>query len=249
MERDATPSALDPFESLVDDYLRRLRRGEGPDPADYAAPYPEHAARIVELFPALALIEGLKPTSDDHTGPVDDPRPAVAGRREGLETLGDYVILRELGRGGMGIVYEAEHESLKSRVALKVMHMRFRADRSYLRRFQTEAALGGEAASHEHRAASSTTASRTASATTRCSIIAGVGLDRVLEDVRRLRVPTGTDATVNLDAAGLDGQTEALDGAVSAVALGLVSGRFARGRNRPRPARRRPRGSTPWPPG
>ena len=39
----------------------------------------------------------------------------------------------------MGIVYEAEHESLKSRVALKVMHPRFRADRAYVRRFQTEA--------------------------------------------------------------------------------------------------------------
>jgi serine/threonine protein kinase len=39
----------------------------------------------------------------------------------------------------MGIVYEAEHQSLKSRVALKVMHNRFRGDRSYLRRFRTEA--------------------------------------------------------------------------------------------------------------
>ena len=39
----------------------------------------------------------------------------------------------------MGVVYEAEHESLKSRVALKVMHPRFRADEKYLRRFHVEA--------------------------------------------------------------------------------------------------------------
>ena len=39
----------------------------------------------------------------------------------------------------MGVVYEAEHESLKSRVALKVVHPRFRADPKYLRRFHAEA--------------------------------------------------------------------------------------------------------------
>ena len=56
-----------------------------------------------------------------------------------MASLGDYHLLRELGHGGMGIVYEAEHESLQSRVALKVMHGRFRTERGYLRRFRTEA--------------------------------------------------------------------------------------------------------------
>jgi serine/threonine protein kinase len=39
----------------------------------------------------------------------------------------------------MGVVYEAEHGSLKNRVALKVMHARFRDDRTYVRRFRIEA--------------------------------------------------------------------------------------------------------------
>ena len=55
------------------------------------------------------------------------------------ERLGDYRILRCIGEGGMGVVYEAERESLHSRVALKVMHPRFRASAGYLRRFHNEA--------------------------------------------------------------------------------------------------------------
>ncbi len=127
---------------LAEEYLERRRRGERPTAAEYAARYPELAARILELFPALELIEGLKPTPADdgrasRTTRVSASEARPAGRRS--SALGDYTLLRELGRGGMGIVYEAEHESLKSRVALKVMHPRFRADRAYVRRFQTEA--------------------------------------------------------------------------------------------------------------
>jgi eukaryotic-like serine/threonine-protein kinase len=88
-----------------------------------------------------------------------DPRPAQAGpgateawdRATGPaaigdyttnpwpEQLGDYRIIGCIGAGGMGIVYEAVRESLRSRVALKVMHARFRGSAGYLRRFHNEA--------------------------------------------------------------------------------------------------------------
>ena len=61
MSSDACPSQLDPVDGLAEQFVHRLRRGEHPTAAEYAALYPEHAARILELFPALELIERLKP--------------------------------------------------------------------------------------------------------------------------------------------------------------------------------------------
>ena len=68
--------------------------------------------------------------------------PAIEDSSDGLSpdsTLGDFRILRQVGRGGMGIVYEAEQVSLRRRVALKVLPFAAALDPQQLRRFQTEA--------------------------------------------------------------------------------------------------------------
>ena len=121
---------------LAEEFLERHRRGERPAIDEYIERHPEWADEIRDVFAALMMMERFKPTPADLTGSDRTGSVAPAGSPG---RLGDYRILRELGHGGMGIVYEAEHDGLKNRVALKVMHARFRADQTSLRRFQTEA--------------------------------------------------------------------------------------------------------------
>src|SRR5918996_6670172 len=65
---------------------------------------------------------------------ANTPDPDLSGRR-----LGDYQLLRRLGRGGMAEVYLAEQLSLRRQVALKVLKQSLAGDEAYVRRFQNEA--------------------------------------------------------------------------------------------------------------
>jgi serine/threonine protein kinase/WD40 repeat protein len=226
MTSDSIPSQLDPVDELAEQYLRRRRRGEHPTPAEYAARYPEHAARILELFPALELIERLKPTPDDHIGFSGDAGGGVesAGALS-PRRLGDYTLLREIGRGGMGIVYEAEHQSLKNHVALKVMHSRFRADRDYVRRFQTEARSAAKL-HHTSIVPVFDYGEQDGVCYYAMQCIVGVGLERVLDDVRRLRAAANPDTGAGTGGAGQETVIDAGAGPLTSISRGLLTGRF-----------------------
>src|SRR5262245_26373197 len=113
---------------VADEFLRRQEAGERPDVEEYAARHPEAADLIRKVLTSLqaldaSLARGEIASSDD----------AVAG------TLGDYRIVREVGRGGMGVVYEAVQLSLSRRVALKVLPFAATMDPRHLQRFHNEA--------------------------------------------------------------------------------------------------------------
>lgn len=125
----------DPFEVLASDFLERQRRGESPSVDDYARRHPELADEIRDLFPAMLAAEAMKGSTQSLLpggAPFEAPR---------LERLGDFRLLREIGRGGMGIVYEAEQESLGRRVAIKVLPRPALQDVKRLRRFRREARI------------------------------------------------------------------------------------------------------------
>ncbi|MGE3166774.1 MAG: serine/threonine-protein kinase [Planctomycetota bacterium] len=112
---DAASSDHDrhPVEVLAEEFAERLRRGEPAHLEDYCARYPELAPEIRELFPLLVAMERVK--SDTAAAASDLPQELP------FDHIGEYRLLREIGRGGMGIVFEAVQETLDRRVALKIL--------------------------------------------------------------------------------------------------------------------------------
>jgi hypothetical protein len=135
----AEPAAADDkLDQILDSILLRCRRGERPSLAEYEEKHPNLAARLREVYPVLALL-GQEPPQEAHSAARGaSPGSAIAavlpqGR------LGGYRLIREVGRGGMGIVYEAEQGSLGRRVALKVLPFHSHMDPRRIERFRREA--------------------------------------------------------------------------------------------------------------
>ncbi|MGO9470299.1 MAG: protein kinase domain-containing protein, partial [Isosphaeraceae bacterium] len=155
------------------------------------AAHPDLAGEIRLAFPALLMIDELKPASDDATGNFDAASVVVRGTR--LKRLGDFRVLREAGRGGMGVVYEAEQESLGRRVALKVLATHAIADAAQVRRFEREARAAAQL-HHTNIVPVFGVGEQDGLHYYAMQFIPGLGLDNVIEEVKRLRSATPTPA-------------------------------------------------------
>jgi tetratricopeptide (TPR) repeat protein len=137
-DRDVDPDhERDLIDEVAEEFAQRCRRGEQPSVSEYAGRHPEYADQIRAMLPTVALMEQWKrrrrnPRGDEAA--VEDPAGAPA-----LQRLDDLRIVREIGRGGMGIVYEAVQETLGRRVALKVLPRHAFLDPKTLQRFRREA--------------------------------------------------------------------------------------------------------------
>src|SRR5262245_39797722 len=122
--------------------LEAMDAGQPIDRQELLARHPEHAAELAKFL-----------DDQGHVDRLAAPLRAVAqgeglpGQGAGPAQLGDFRIVREVGRGGMGVVYEAEQISLGRRVALKGLPFAATMDPRQLQRFQNEARA---AASLEH---------------------------------------------------------------------------------------------------
>ena len=124
----------DPVEVLCEEFLDRWRNGESPTIEEYALANEALRDDIQTLFSAMLAMENAKDERDN-----DSRTRPVHLKIDRLEQLGDFRIIREIGRGGMAIVYEAEQQSLHRRVALKVFPDQAFENTRQLQRFEREA--------------------------------------------------------------------------------------------------------------
>jgi serine/threonine protein kinase/tetratricopeptide (TPR) repeat protein len=131
-----TPSVAGPDDqrliAALEECLAGIESGLQPDRDLLRARYPDVAPDLLACLDALEFVNRTAP----------QPLPAAVDVVAIAETpgrIGDYRLIRELGRGGMGIVYEAEQVSLARRVALKVLPFAAALEGNQLQRFHNEA--------------------------------------------------------------------------------------------------------------
>jgi hypothetical protein len=202
-----------PVELLADEFLVRCKRGEKPTIKEYCDRHPDLANEIRDVFEALLMVEDLRPGTDEVSGSAGES-VQLGGKR--LQQVGDYRILCEIGRGGMGVVYEAEQQALGRRVALKVLPTTSAGDSSAQLRFQREAKAAarmhhtnivpvfdvGQDGEHLYYA---------------MQLIHGQGLGLVIDDLKRLRAQSTATPGAAADRA-----------AERSIAASLAAGKFER---------------------
>jgi serine/threonine protein kinase len=206
---DSTSDSQGPVELLAEEFLDRRTRGERPTIGEYCERHPQHAEEIREVFEALLMVEDLKPGSSDQSESIGGAGfvPAPNGRR--LERIGGYRVLREIGRGGMGVVYEAEQEALGRRVALKVLPGSSAGDAKARARFEREARAAARM-HHTNIVPVFDVGQGDGQVYYAMQMIHGQGLDLVIEELKGLR-----------DASNAPSPEKS-------IAASLIAGRFAR---------------------
>jgi serine/threonine protein kinase len=129
------PSQVDPrVASALEDYIAQLQGGNRPSRSVFLARYPEIADALAECLAGLELVQSAAADLSS----TEDP-PVSFDVLPPWTRLGDFLILGEIGRGGMGVVYSASQVSLGRRVALKVLPTAAAIDPKQRQRFQVEA--------------------------------------------------------------------------------------------------------------
>src|SRR5712692_6667780 len=173
---------------LADEFAARYRAGERPSLQEYIDRNPELADHIRELFPAMVEIEQA---GEAHQEAVEQAAEPAA---PALQQLGDFRIVREVGKGGMGIVYEAEQVSLGRHVALKVLPKSMLVDAKAKRRFEREAKSAAKL-HHTNIVPVFGVGEQDGMPYYVMQFIQGLGLDEVLEELRKLQLANAKTAT------------------------------------------------------
>lgn len=175
-------SDLDILDQLTEEFAERYRRGERPSVEEYARNYPKLADQIREMMPALVMLEQVNRDIEVEFDPA--AKKNIPGLT--LDQIGDFRIIREIGRGGMGVVYEAEQVSLGRRVALKVLPKPLLSENKFCQRFEREARAAAKL-HHTNIVPIFGVGEQEGLHYFVMQFIEGQGLDQVLDELRQLK--------------------------------------------------------------
>ncbi|HEV3080119.1 MAG TPA: serine/threonine-protein kinase [Gemmataceae bacterium] len=141
------------------EYLEEAQQGRAPERRRLLSRHPEFAAELCEFLSLRdeigrlaaplreASLSAASPEENPSSGPAETQKAALSppdaaapsAASSELGQIGEFRLLREIGRGGMGVVYEAYQTSLNRRIALKVLPFASAFDPKQLKRFENEA--------------------------------------------------------------------------------------------------------------
>src|SRR5579883_1523196 len=187
--RVATSEDDDRLGEVIEEYLALVEQNQAPSLEEFVARYPDLEEDLRAAMEGLELVQGLVGAG---SGPVSGSSRGGGPARwlESGHRIAGYRVVRELGRGGMGIVYEAVHVGLDRPVALKVLGTHAAPDSSARRRFLNEAKTAA-GLHHTHIVPVFDVGQVGGLCYYAMQRIEGSGLDRVVRYLRRSR-PGGT---------------------------------------------------------
>ncbi len=195
------------IEQLAESFVARFRAGDRPSIEEFVQRHPDVANELRELLPALVLLE--QNASLDNTDAFGRKVAAVP------HEIGDFAIVREIARGGMGVVYEAIQQSLGRHVALKVLASPGLLNPSHLERFQLEARAAARL-HHTHIVPVFGVGEHEGMHYYAMQFIQGQSLDLVIDALRKLRRTSANDKPAY----------DSHDIMIQSVAEGLLTGQF-----------------------
>jgi serine/threonine protein kinase len=137
------PSSAADRETRLNDallaYVEARQAGREPDRGELLAAYPDLRPDLEEFFAGHDEVERLAAPLRKGVERDSNARSDAGDGSQDIGQLGDFRLLREIGRGGMGVVYEAQQASLRRRVALKVLPFAATLDPRQMQRFKNEA--------------------------------------------------------------------------------------------------------------
>ncbi len=133
----STSESRHPVESIASEFAESVRGGQDDSIDSVIESNPQLESELRELLPVVQRLEKARKAQSQR------PAGLASLGASRPDRLGDYEIVRQIGRGGMGVVFEAVQQSLGRRVALKVLPKSLLSDDNQLKRFEREARTAG----------------------------------------------------------------------------------------------------------